>query len=426
MRFFLSQLGCKLNLAELEAISRQLVADGHRIVSRLEEADVHIVNSCTVTHLAARDSRKVARRGSRITPRRGRPLRTVLTGCYATASQTEARALTGVDLVIANQDKDELLEILYQSFPEIRPVERPQTPVFHAPLDFGHARASIKIEDGCNMRCSFCIIPSTRGRQQSRPSELVVEELRRLVELGYREVVITGVQISAYRSQRMRLADLVEHLLEETRVERLRLTSIAPWQFDRRLLELFPSRRLCRHFHLSLQSGCDRTLKRMRRPYDSATYRRLVADIRDHIPGVAITTDVIVGFPEETEEDFERSLGFVKSMGFALCHVFPYSQRAGTSAAELPDTVPHATKKTRVQAMIDAARRGQQAFREQQIGSTQQVLWEDVGPTRWRGTTDNYVPALVPEDGSPQPRRGRISPVMLVSIQPSGVEAKRV
>jgi len=391
MRVCFTNLGCKLNQAELEALAREFHRAGHRVVATLEEADLHVVNTCTVTHRAARDSRKVARRGSRRAP----GLRTVLTGCYATGSPEEAAALAGVDLVVPNPDKENLLARVHGAFPEWAPAREEALPdgppVPFVPLAFGNTRALVKIEDGCNVGCSFCIIPSTRGRQRSRPLPGIVEEVRSMAAAGFREVVVTGVQISHYRWQGLRLADLVAALLAETSIPRIRLTSIAPWAFDRRLFDLWADGRLCRHVHMSLQSGSDRTLARMRRPYDSRAYGELVAEIRAAVPGVAVTTDVIVGFPGESEKEFEASRAFVAATGFARTHVFPYSPRPGTEAVDLPDPVSPAEIKARTAAMIESAAVAERRFRASHRGERVSVLWEERRDGHWHGLTDNYL-----------------------------------
>lgn len=393
VRVHFTNLGCKLNQAELEALARGFVADGHTISSSLADADLHVVNSCTVTHRAARDSRKIARRGRRANPR----LKTVLTGCYVAAEPDTAAALAGVDLVVSNDRKDHLLEAVYEAFPDARPTAaRNPVPVPYVPLAFGNARALIKIEDGCDMRCAFCIIPSTRGRQRSRSASEVVGNVTALSAGGFAEIVITGVQISSYRDGRTGLFELVHRLLAETDVPRLRLTSIAPWQFDRRLLDLFAGGRLCRHFHLSLQSGCDATLRRMRRPYDGAAFARLVEEIRAAVPGVALTTDVIVGFPGETEEEFADSLAFCQRLGFARLHAFPFSPRPGTAAATMPGQVPHPVQRQRMTALLEVAHRGRRRFERRQIGTRTEALWERRRDDRWLGTTDNYLCVATP------------------------------
>lgn len=401
MRVCFTHLGCKLNQAETERLVRDFLAAGHRVVASPGEADLHVVNTCTVTHTAARASRKAARRAPR----------TVLTGCYATDQPGEAARLAGVDLVVPNPEKDRLLDHVHAAFPELAPSE---VPVPWVRLPFGHTRALVKVEDGCNMRCSFCIIPSTRGRQRSRPLDEVVEEVRSLVEAGYREVVVTGVQISAYRSGDDRLCELVRAILERTGVSRLRLTSIAPWDLDERLLELWSDRRLCRHLHLSLQSGSTGTLRRMRRPYTAAGYLGVLEQVRSSIPGVAVTTDVIVGFPGETDEEFEESLATVAAARFAKAHVFPFSPRAGTEAADLPGQVHPDEKRARMARMLAVADRAERDFRLAHVGRRETVLWERGG----QGLTDNYLRVLCPEGAE---LWNRFSEVEVVGVAADGV-----
>ncbi len=382
----MTNLGCKLNQAEVERLGRELLAAGHQVVESLDEADLHVVNTCTVTHLAARDSRKAAGRGARVRP----GLRTVVTGCWATEQPAEAARIAGVDLVVPNADKHLLLEKIYAAFPESAPPVEADVPYLPVPL--GHTRALVKVEDGCNMRCAFCIIPSTRGRQRSRPLEEVVAEARSLAESDFAEIVLTGVQISAYRDAGgRRLVDLVRAVLRETAVPRLRLTSIAPWDLDERLLSLWTDSRLCRHLHLSLQSGATATLRRMRRPYTAEGYGRLLERVRAAVPGVGITTDVIAGFPGETEAEFAESLAFVESAGFAKVHAFPFSPREGTEAAGLPDQNPPEVRKERMARLLAAAEAGEIAFRQAQLGSRAMVLWERPRSGMGHGLTDNYL-----------------------------------
>ena len=415
MQVFFTNLGCKLNQAEVDEMARQFQAAGHSLATSLEAAELHIVNSCTVTHLAARDSRKVARRGGRKNPL----LKTVLTGCYASDSPEEAAGLAGVDLVVMNDRKEELLELVHEAFPEARP-SGPALPIPYVPLDLGHARALVKVEDGCNMRCSFCIIPSTRGRQRSRPVDQVVADVQALADGGYREVVVTGVQISEYDDEGKRLYDLVAAVLERTDVERLRLTSIAPWKFDERLLDLWSDRRMCRHIHMSLQSGSTDTLRRMRRPYSAAAYAGLAATLREAIPGLALTTDVIVGFPGETEDEFTESLDFVEEMAFARPHIFTYSSRPGTHAATLGDSVPPAEKKRRVHAMRAVGAQSERTFWHSQVGETLPVVWEEHVGERWRGLTDNYIKVFA-EGSREQALAGTLGTVTLQAVETAGV-----
>lgn len=397
MRVHFTNLGCKLNQAEVERLARDFRAAGHRVVGSLDEADLHVVNSCTVTQTAARGSRKAAGRGRRA----GLPQRTVLTGCYATGEPEEAARLAGVDLVVPNPDKDRLLERVHAAFPDLAP-PFPEVPVPYVPLPigpFGNTRALLKVEDGCNMRCAFCIIPSTRGRQRSRPPGEVVEEMRGLLRSGYREIVVTGVQISAYRSGTDRLFELVRALLDALPEEgvRLRLTSIAPWDLDDRLLGLWADRRLCRHLHLSLQSGSTATLRRMRRPYTAEGYLRLLDRVRDAIPGVAVTTDVIAGFPGETAAEHAESLATVEAARFAKVHVFPFSSRPGTEAAGLPGQIGPEEKKARVDQLLALAEAAERGFRREHLGRRETVLWERPRDGMGQGLTDNYIRVYCPE-----------------------------
>jgi threonylcarbamoyladenosine tRNA methylthiotransferase MtaB len=413
VRVHLTNLGCKLNQAEIERLGRDFEAAGHRVVSSLTEADLHVVNSCTVTHVAAKRSRKAAG----MARRSGRPVRTVLTGCYATGSPEEAARVAGVDLVVPNAEKDRLVEIVHAAFPETEGAPIPCIP------DVGHTRALVKVEDGCNMRCSFCIIPFTRGAQRSRPAAKVVAEVRELLDGGNKEIVITGVQISAWRSGGERLGDLVRAILGETEVPRLRLTSIAPWDLDERLLDLWRDRRLCRHLHLSLQSGSTATLRRMRRPYTAEGYLALLGRVRAAVPGVAVTTDVIVGFPGETAEEFAASLATVEAAGFAKVHVFPYSPRSGTTAEGMLGHVPADEKKERMERMLAAAGRAERAFRSAHLGTRQTVLWERPRDGMGHGLTGNYLRVLSPEGAA---LWNRFSEVELTALAEDGILGKVV
>lgn len=421
MRVFLSNLGCKLNQAELEQLGRQFLAAGHQLVGSLQEADLHLLNSCSVTHMAARDSRKLARRGKRLNP----ALRTVLTGCYVESDPEEAAQLAGVDLVIPNRDKDRVLQRVREKFPDESsvPGTTGPVPVPYVPLEFGNSRALVKVEDGCNMRCGFCIIPLTRGSQRSRPMQEILQEVQALAASGYQEVVVTGVQISSYRWYEHGLFGLIRTLLEQTEIPRVRLTSIAPWQFDPKLLELFSSQRLCRHVHLSLQSGCTETLRRMRRPYTAEEFAHLVDHLRQQIPSLAITTDMIVGFPAESAAEFEESLQFAARLEFARLHAFPFSTRAGTEAAGLPGQVPFAIKRERMQRLLAVARQSQDRFEKAHVATTAEVLWEHQRDGAWHGMTDNYLRVVLASDDD---LAHKITPVQLAESNGTGLTCEPV
>jgi threonylcarbamoyladenosine tRNA methylthiotransferase MtaB len=414
MKVFLSTLGCKLNESELEAWTRRFANEGHEIVPTPIDADICVVNTCTVTHVAARKSRQMARQIARANPK----ARLVLTGCYASIAPNEAKSLPNVALVVLNAEKERLVSLAKGILPIS---ECSATAMGDLPQSSSSSRtrAFVKIQDGCNMSCSYCIIPVARGKERSRPMREIVSEIQALVDSGYKEIILTGVQISVYENDRDKahgLHDLVSAILGETDVPRLRLTSIAPWDLDERLLDLFADPRLCRHLHLSLQSGSDGVLRRMRRPYSSAQFARAVALARDKVQDVGITTDVIVGFPGESDVEFEESVEFVERMGFTRVHIFPYSARASTVAASLPSHVSDATKESRTKRAQEVAVASARAFAQRFVGRTMQVLWENpVASNRssvisnqlsrsldrslatdrrlqtWSGYTDNYI-----------------------------------
>lgn len=446
MKVYLSTLGCKLNESELEAWARQFGDEGYAIVNDPQDADLVVLNTCTVTHVAARKSRQMARQLARANPK----AKLVLTGCYVSISPDEAQSLPNVALIVPNADKDQLVQIadsrwriadsqersangnepnttsdtpyatsdlpyaILDADVETQAAGRDPTPLGtrHSPL---RTRAFVKIQDGCNMSCTYCIIPLARGKESSRPLVEVVNQVRALVNADYQEIILTGVQISSYRwaNSKFALRDLVAAILAETNVPRLRLTSIAPWDLDESLLDLFSDSRLCRHLHLSLQSGSDTVLRRMRRPYTTAQFARAVELAREKIPDVGITTDVIVGFPGESDTEFEQSLEFVERMQFSRVHVFPYSARAGTLAATLPLQVDDRTKASRMKQMQTIADASRRAFAKRFIGRAMMVLWEtqermndasqgitgDSSVFRpssfvWSGYTDNYIRVL--------------------------------
>ena len=404
MRVYLESVGCKLNQSEIEALARGFVQAGHQLAQASEEADLCVVNTCTVTRVADKKSRQLIRRLRRANP----TARLIVTGCYAEMSPKELRAIDGIDLIVGNEDKEQLVELAEGLGRESGSLKAPTSnfqlpiPNFQA-LPLGHTRAFVKIQDGCNNRCAYCIVSLARGRERSRPRREILAEIEALVAAGYKEVVLTGVHIGGYgRDLDTSLGQLVEDILTETAVPRLRLSSIEPWELERSLLHLWENPRLCRHLHLPLQSGCDATLQRMRRRYTTSQYARLVATARRLIPDLAVTTDVIVGFPStglrtgpgEMAEEFAASLSFVGEMEFARIHVFKYSPRPGTAAAEMPYQVPYAEKKRRSETMLELARRSSQRFWHKFLGRRMEVLWETLcrdDKQAWSGLTDNYI-----------------------------------
>ena len=396
MKVFLDTIGCRLNQSEIETMARQLLANGHEVVDDAAAADTVILNTCAVTHEAARDARKLTRRFHRANP----TANIVLTGCYATLSPQELAGLDGVNLVVANRKKAELIQLL-------DPQARLDLPVFEQePLvrefragSLGNTRAFIKVQDGCNNKCTFCVTTIARGEGVSRHLADVVTEIQALAGAGYQEAVLTGVHLGSYGhdfGNKTGLRDLVRAILTHTDIPRLRLSSLEPWDIAPDFFALWDNPRLLPHLHLPLQSGSDRVLKRMARRTNQVSFRALVQAARAHIPHLNLSTDLIVGFPGETEAEFGETLAFVQEMNFTRLHVFGYSVRPGTAAANLPYHVPEHTKKERTHRLITLGHALSMAFHRQYEGQTLPVLWEsnigaDAAGLLWSGYTDNYI-----------------------------------
>ncbi len=403
MKVYLQSLGCKLNQSELESLACQFVQAGHTVVDTAREADLCVLNTCAVTQTAVGKSRQAIRRLRRANS----DARLAVTGCYAQMWPQEIRELGSVDLVVGNEGKEQLVERVEQEL-GIKGQDSGRAwvpfPDSRLPIPQARTRAFVKIQDGCDNHCTYCIVRVARGRQRSRPQRDVLAEVEARVAAGYQEVVLTGVHIGAYGRDSGRqggdesLWGLVEAILMRTDVRRLRLSSIEPWDLDPDCLRLWEDPRLCRHLHLPLQSGCDATLQRMGRSYTADQFAALVEAARGAIPDVALTTDVIVGFPGESEAEFRESLRFVEAMGFARTHVFKYSARPGTPAATMPGQIPPGVKKARSRAMMEVGRHSAEAFRRVFLGRTLEVLWEgqmkgseSVQQALWSGLTDNYL-----------------------------------
>jgi threonylcarbamoyladenosine tRNA methylthiotransferase MtaB len=392
MKVHLDSIGCRLNQSEIERMAWQFRQAGHELAPTPQTSDLVVINTCTVTASAASDSRAHTRRAHRENPR----AKIVLTGCWSSLEPSRAAALPGVNQVVPNTSKHRLVSdilglrsIRLDSEVGIRlPVPGPRH----------RTRAFIKAQDGCDARCTYCIATIARGEACSTPLEEVVHEVKCAASSGAQEAVLTGVQLSAYGHdlcERLDLVLLVRSVLAETPIPRLRLSSLEPWALPNGFWDLWSSDRLCCHLHLPLQSGCAQTLRRMGRPIQPETYAELIRKARIAIPGLSITTDLIVGFPGETEEEFQRSLDFVAAMGFSGAHVFTYSPRPGTRAARLPGQIPHATARDRSLRIRQIVEQSRLAYVNNLVGQIHKVLWERstvIGNGTWelRGLSDTY------------------------------------
>ncbi len=405
MRAAFLTLGCKVNQYETNILEQQFAAAGFDIVDCEERADVYIVNSCTVTASGDKKTRQMVRRFKRLNPEAV----VAMTGCYPQAFPEKAAEVAEADVITGTGDRASLLPSVLsvmgngKRIVSVRPhsTDEPFEPM-SAERFLDRTRAFIKIEDGCDRYCSYCIIPTARGRVRSKPLDDVRGEAEHLRQLGYREIVLTGINLSSYgKHDGLRLADAVRAVCE-TGIERVRLGSLEPELLTDDDIRLFASfKSFCPQFHLSLQSGCNATLKRMNRHYTAAEYMEIVGRIRRSFENPSITTDVMVGFAGETEEEFEQSLKFVRDAGFAKAHVFAYSIRPGTRAADMPEQVDAQIKDERVRRMIEASDETRRAFLFSEVGRTEPVLFEtEAAPGVYEGYTPNYTPvrARCPRD----------------------------
>lgn len=392
MKIYLDMVGCRLNQSEIELIAQQFSEAGHDLTGDPDGADVAVVNTCTVTVAAAADSRKLIRRLAR----KGAG-EVVVTGCWATLEPENAADLPGVSRVVSNEFKEQLVPDflkLVQPRYEQEPLEREFIPGARF-----RTRANIKAQDGCDHRCTFCITTLARGKGRSTTPSGVIQQVNAAVRSGVQEMVLTGVQLGSWGRDltgKPGLSTLLTSILEETEVPRIRLSSIEPWDVGPDLIEILTHDRVARHLHLPLQSGSDRTLKRMARMNTTRDYADLLARIRDAVPRAAVTTDLMTGFPGETEQDFNHSLEFVREMEFAGGHVFTYSPRPGTPAADFNQQVDYQVRKERNAVMREVLERSAENYRKQFLGDRVQVLWESVsGRSRqgWKliGLSDHYI-----------------------------------
>ncbi|MBL7202631.1 MAG: tRNA (N(6)-L-threonylcarbamoyladenosine(37)-C(2))-methylthiotransferase MtaB [Anaerolineae bacterium] len=413
LRVYLESVGCKLNQCERDALARQFTEAGYDVVRCAEDADLCVVNTCAVTHVAARKSRQRVRALGRANP----GARLVATGCYAGIGEEGLSA----DLVVPN-DRKEALVSLVEARLDLWELDRgPAGPRADAGEGaISRTRPMVKIQDGCDNACTYCIVHVLRGKQRSQPRAEILAQVREWVRQGYHEVVLTGVHVGSYgRDSGDGLFDLVCAILADSPPERLRLSSIEPWDLTPEFYALWEDPRLCRHLHLPLQSGCDAVLSRMNRHYSAAEFARLVTQARDAIPGLAVTTDLIAGFPGETEEEHGASAAFVEGLAFARAHVFAYSERPGTPAADMPDPVDPPVRQRRARELREIARRSGEAFRRGFVGQTLAVLWEARGPDgRWSGLTDHYVRVYADSD---EDLANALRLTRLTALEPGGL-----
>jgi len=402
-------LGCKVNQSETEAMTALFLDKGYQLGNFEEFCDVYVINTCTVTHAGDRKSRQMIRRAKHLNPE----AIVVVTGCYAQTSPEAVAAIEDVDIILGTNKRHQIVEEVEQ-FSGVRKllVDEKDTLTDFEEISMDRviqkARAYLKVQEGCEQFCTYCIIPYARGPLRSRSMENTLQEARKLEKAGFREIILTGIHLGAYgkpgeaeaamgKVQEVTLADLCEMLLNETSFERIRLSSIEPTEVDDHLLRLFAeNRRMCRHLHLPLQAGDDSVLEAMHRPYNTEQYRQEMARIRAAVPGIALSTDLMVGFPGETDEQFENSLRFCDEIGFSSMHLFKYSPREGTPAATYPDQVRNEVKDIRSKRMQEMAEKNMLRYMEEHLGQTVEVLIEEQRADGiWLGHTDNYLHVAV-------------------------------
>ena len=391
--FAIETHGCKLNQADSLVLAREFAEAGLTQVREDRPADVYVVNSCTVTHVADRKARQSLRAARRRNPQ----ATIVATGCYAERSPELLRAMAEIDLVFGNVDKARLVEQVVEWRGEnVVPCAVGDEADYISP-QVGRTRAMVKIQEGCNQVCAYCIVPRVRGRERSIPTDELVSEVSAHVASGYKEVVLTGTQLGSYGFDLAdsSLVSLIGAILVRTDIERLRVSSLQPKEMTDDLLALWDDERLCPHFHMPLQSGSDAVLKRMRRRYTAGEYADTVRRIRGRIPHASVTADAIVGFPDESDKDFQDTYEVCERIGFADMHVFPYSVRPGTSAAHYDSQVAAPVKRERMSALLALAETQAREFRQSSVGMERPVLWESQAVhdsvLYWTGLTDNYI-----------------------------------
>lgn len=416
-RVHVTTLGCRLNEAEAQDWSRRFQEAGMRVVDDGQPADLVVVNTCAVTMEAARKSRRLLRRHQRANP--GAHL--VVSGCLASLEQAPMAPSQGIDLIVPNHDKDRLVELALEHLRIPAMPELAANDADGALFARGRQRAFIKVQDGCRYQCSFCITTLARGAERSRAPERVIDVIKRLVARGIQEVVLTGVHLGGYGSDLdTDLASLIARILHETEVRRLRLGSVEPWGLQEPFWRLFENPRLMPHLHLPLQSGSDSVLRRMARRCKTTQFKQLLERARASVPSMNFTTDIIVGFPGERDEDWQQTLAFVESMGFGHIHAFAYSPRPGTAAATLPNQVPGPVRRERLASLLTLSSRLKRDILSKQVGRSASVLCEgdpasEPSATRF-GYTPEYFPVQVHAPGAD------LSTNQIIEVELTGVD----
>ncbi len=389
MQIHLKTLGCRLNEAELESWAAGFQAKGHDLTQNADEADVLVVNTCAVTQEAVKKSRQIIRRTHRKNPR----AKLIVSGCYASLDEKIQNDIPGIDLLINNQQKDQLVDIALKELnSETMPAlstEPGEASIFKR----GRNRAFIKIQDGCRYRCTFCIVTVARGDERSRSTDDIINEINRYHQQGIQEIVLTGVHVGGFGSDiNSNLHELIKSVLSDTDIPRIRLASVEPWDLPENFFTLFSNTRLMPHMHLPLQSGSDSVLRRMSRRCKTDDFKDLIQRARDEIPNFNLTTDIIVGFPGETDEEWQDSIKFIEESLFSHIHIFTYSKREGTKAASIANQVSPTIKKERSRQLHALATSMRQICLHEQINKSHSVLWETRNKNNvWAGYTDNFI-----------------------------------
>lgn len=417
-------LGCKVNQADTASMENLFLRSGHQLVSFDGEADVYIINTCVVTNTGQRKSRQTIHRAIRKNPN----ALIVVTGCYPQTAAEEVKAIAGVDMIIGNQDRAQIVQLVeerlaHRQTDTLDAVHKLTASTAFEEMAAGDitdkTRAFLKIQEGCNQFCTYCIIPYARGPLRSRSLESIRTETQRLISAGFKEIVLIGIHLGCYGKENPdgpTLYDAVKTVLDVPGVQRLRLGSLESVEVEPRLLTLMQEdARFCRHLHLPLQSGCDKVLQAMHRPYTTAKFKTLLADIKTNVPDIAITTDVIVGFPGETEADFETTCKFAESCGFSKMHIFPFSARKGTPAEKFAGAVTEAVKKERADILGKIDETMHKTFLQAMVGQKAEVLFEQpAGEDYFEGLTGNYQRVFVKSGG--RNLGGEILPVKITAF----------